>query len=80
MDEPLSRKGFVVSEAVEMKCALAIVGFTLLVVAVQVGADMAAWYRWESQADGRLVCSQVSPGEGWRRFSGPFNNGACRDN
>ena len=27
-----------------MKCALAIVGFALLVVAVQVGADMAAWY------------------------------------
>ncbi|RWU20710.1 hypothetical protein DM813_15890 [Pseudomonas alkylphenolica] len=48
----------------------------LLVTAVR--ADAAAWYRWESQADGRLVCAQFSPGEGWKRFAGPFNNAACR--
>ncbi|CAK9890560.1 MULTISPECIES: hypothetical protein [Pseudomonas] len=43
-------------------------------------ADMAPWYRWESQADGRLVCSQFSPGPGWKQFAGPFNNAGCRDN
>lgn len=80
MRGPLSRKGFVVSEEVNLKYTLRFAGFTLILLAVHAGADMAAWYRWESQADGRLVCSQLSPGEGWRRFAGPFNNGACRDN
>lgn len=45
----------------------------------QAHAGMAPWYRWESQVDGRLVCSQWSPGEGWKRFAGPYTNGACRD-
>ncbi|MFD2643323.1 hypothetical protein [Pseudomonas japonica] len=44
----------------------------------QAAAAMAPWFRWESQADGRLVCSQHSPGEGWKRFAGPFNNAGCR--
>ncbi|MBM5460642.1 hypothetical protein H8F21_24030 [Pseudomonas sp. P66] len=52
--------------------------FTTLLVA-QVKADAAPWYRWESQVDGRLVCAQFSPGEGWKRFAGPFNNPGCRD-
>ncbi|WP_189395664.1 hypothetical protein [Pseudomonas laurentiana] len=52
----------------------------VLLLAAQSWAAMASWYRWESQATGRLVCAQVSPGEGWRLFSGPYNNGACRDN
>ncbi|XAE40826.1 hypothetical protein WMF93_18360 [Pseudomonas alkylphenolica] len=42
-------------------------------------AAAAPWYRWESQVDGRLVCAQFSPGDGWKRFAGPFNNAACRD-
>ncbi|WP_408980611.1 hypothetical protein [Pseudomonas sp. B21-032] len=45
----------------------------------QVWADAAPWYRWESQVTGRLVCAQFSPGEGWKRFAGPFNNAACRE-
>jgi len=52
--------------------------FAVLLVA-QAGAAAAPWYRWESQADGRLVCAQFSPGDGWKRFAGPFNNAACRD-
>lgn len=49
-----------------------------MLLATQAGADMASWYRWESQVDGRLVCSQWSPGEGWKRFAGPYNNAGCR--
>jgi len=49
-----------------------------VLLAAQSWAAMADWYRWESQADGRLVCSQHSPGDGWRRFAGPFNNAACK--
>lgn len=50
----------------------------LALLTVQSWAAMAPWYRWESQVDGRLVCSQHSPGEGWRQFAGPFNNAGCR--
>ncbi|PWB33602.1 hypothetical protein DCO48_09585 [Pseudomonas sp. SDI] len=57
---------------------LTVVVLGALAVSALAWADMAAWYSWESQADGRLVCSQWSPGEGWKRFAGPFNNGACR--
>ncbi|HKS13298.1 MAG TPA: hypothetical protein VJS90_09720 [Pseudomonas sp.] len=46
---------------------------------LQAQAGTAPWYRWESQVDGRLVCSQWSPGEGWKRFAGPYTNGGCRD-
>ncbi|MBJ9975458.1 hypothetical protein IAE35_04395 [Pseudomonas sp. S75] len=42
-------------------------------------AGTAPWWRWESQADGRLVCSQWSPGEGWKRFAGPYTNAGCRE-
>jgi len=45
----------------------------------QVQAGPAPWWRWESKVDGRLVCSQWSPGEGWKKFAGPFNNGGCRE-
>lgn len=62
-----------------MQRTLKFAGLVLMLLAVNASADMAAWYRWESQADGRLVCSQLSPGEGWKRFAGPFNNGGCRD-
>jgi len=47
-------------------------------LATQSWAAMAPWYRWESQVDGRLVCSQWSPGEGWKRFAGPYDNAGCR--
>ena len=50
----------------------------LFVLASQAVAAMAPWYRWESQADGRLVCAQQAPGEGWKRFAGPFNNAGGR--
>ena len=46
---------------------------------LQAQAAMAPWYRWESQVDGRLVCSQWSPGQGWKRFAGPYLNAGCRD-
>ncbi|WP_449434279.1 hypothetical protein [Pseudomonas putida] len=42
-------------------------------------AGTAPWWRWESQVDGRLVCSQWSPGEGWKRFAGPYLKAGCRD-
>ncbi|WDY59455.1 hypothetical protein [Pseudomonas sp. PSKL.D1] len=46
---------------------------------LQANAGPAPWWRWESQVDGRLVCLQWSPGDGWKRFAGPYNNAGCRD-
>lgn len=79
---PFSWKGFVVFEVLKMLKRWVGVGVLLggLLLAAQSWAGMAAWYWWESQATGRLVCAQVSPGEGWRLFSGPYNNGGCREN
>ena len=42
-------------------------------------AAPAPWYQWRSQADGTLFCAQVSPGAGWERFAGPFDNAGCKD-
>ncbi|HAT42433.1 MAG TPA: hypothetical protein DCS87_12045 [Rheinheimera sp.] len=41
-------------------------------------AAPAPFYFWQSQSTGKLICKQVSPGEGWRLFSGPYVDGGCR--
>nr|WP_314875910.1 hypothetical protein [uncultured Pseudomonas sp.] len=56
-----------------------IIASAALLYLLQVQAGTAPWWRWESQVDGRLVCSQWSPGQGWKRFAGPFNNAGCRE-
>lgn len=61
-----------------MKRFLSVAVLVAAVLASQAWAAMAPWYTWESQVTGRLVCAQNSPGEGWKRFAGPFNNGGCR--
>ena len=40
-------------------------------------AGQAAWYRWESRLEGRVICAQSSPGEGWKRIAGPYGDAAC---
>jgi len=74
---PFVVKGFVVFAGVFMKRLL--VALLAAFCLYQAQAGTAPWWRWESQVDGRLVCSQWSPGEGWKRFAGPYNNGGCRD-
>jgi hypothetical protein len=39
----------------------------------------AYWYRWQSKLDGKYVCAQVHPGEGWQKIGGPFRNARCRN-
>jgi hypothetical protein len=74
---PFLVKGFVVFAGGVMKRLF--VGMLLACCLGQVQAAPAPYWRWESLVDGRLVCSQWSPGEGWRRFAGPYNNARCRD-
>ncbi|WP_410498634.1 hypothetical protein [Chitinibacter sp. S2-10] len=40
-------------------------------------AAPAPWHLWASKLDGKLVCAQTSPGEGWRLFKGPFKDANC---
>jgi hypothetical protein len=49
----------------------------LLLVAASAWAGGAAWYRWESRIEGRLICAQTSPGEGWKQIAGPFVDATC---
>lgn len=51
---------------------------TLLTLACGAFAEPAAFYLWQSKVDGHLTCAQVSPGQGWIRFSGPFRDAGCR--
>ena len=41
-------------------------------------AEPAPYYQWRSLADGTIVCSQTSLGEGWERTRGPFQDARCK--
>lgn len=41
-------------------------------------AGPAAWYKWRSVLSNNDVCAQFSPGPGWVRVLGPFEDAACR--
>jgi len=49
----------------------------VLFVVVSAWAGSAAWYRWESRIEGRFICAQTSPGQGWKQIAGPFVDAAC---
>jgi hypothetical protein len=49
----------------------------LVFTAWPVWAGNAGWYRWESRLEGRFVCAQTSPGEGWKQIAGPFRDSSC---
>jgi hypothetical protein len=57
-----------------LRCALLL---AMLFVSGQSQAEPAYWYRWQSKLDGRYVCAQVHPGEGWQKVGGPFRNARC---
>jgi len=45
------------------------------------GAALAApapWYKYQSLATGRYVCTQTDPGKHYMKFAGPFSNAGCR--
>jgi hypothetical protein len=41
-------------------------------------AEPAYWFRWESKLNGKMICKQLSPGEGWQQHAGPFYDAQCR--
>ena len=46
--------------------------------AAPLAAAPASWYLWQSRLDGKLVCLQTSPGDGWTLVKGPFKDNNCR--
>lgn len=43
-------------------------------------AAPAHWHKWRSKLNGKLVCAQTSPGDGWEKdtSSGPYRDGRCK--
>ncbi|MCB5187303.1 hypothetical protein LG200_04690 [Methylobacillus caricis] len=60
-----------------MKRTLFLCLITSLLTAMSAFSAPAKWYLWQSKLDGRLVCLQASPGPGWTKINGPFNNSDC---
>ena len=42
-------------------------------------AEPAYWYKWQSKFNDKIICKQVSPGEGWQQHAGPFYDAQCRN-
>ncbi|MBU1775840.1 MAG: hypothetical protein KJ899_04280 [Gammaproteobacteria bacterium] len=38
----------------------------------------APWFKWMSTEDRTIICNQLSPGEGWVKYQGPFMGSQCR--
>ncbi|QYF93498.1 hypothetical protein KY495_23045 [Massilia sp. PAMC28688] len=53
------------------------VGALLACMCVAAMAAPAAWFKWRSKADGKLVCHQTPLGPGWEKASGPFRDSHC---
>lgn len=50
----------------------------LLATATVVLAGPAPWYRWQNPNDPIIICAQLSPGAGWVKVQGPFQDSGCR--
>jgi hypothetical protein len=58
--------------------------FTFLLTLILLGlqpslAEPAYWFKWQSKLNGKMLCKQVSPGEGWQQHAGPFYDAQCRN-
>jgi hypothetical protein len=41
-------------------------------------ASGAPWYKWINRFDRTILCAQLSPGETWVQYQGPFIESQCR--
>ena len=61
-----------------MKKALIYATLILLFACLSVFAKPAPWYKWESKLTGKVICKQVSPGDGWNEVGGPYKDSRCK--
>ncbi len=57
---------------------LTLILFFFLTLPPLVLAAPAPWYRYQSLATGRYICTQVDPGPHYVKSSGPWSNAGCR--
>lgn len=50
----------------------------LLLASTCADAAGAPWYKWMNLEDHTIICNQLSPGEGWVQYQGPFSESTCR--
>ena len=48
-----------------------------LLFSAGLAAQPAPWYKWKSKLNGKVICTQTSPGEGWEKDSGPYKDARC---
>lgn len=55
----------------------ALIAFSLI-LPLLASAGPAPYYKWQSKADGTVICRQTSPGHGWELLNGqPFRDLKC---
>lgn len=66
--------------AIERRGVAGLRGIAILVCLVGslAFAAPAPWYKWKSTLDGKIACFQVSPGVGWLKDSGPYDDARCQ--
>jgi hypothetical protein len=50
----------------------------LLLASTAALAAGAPWFKWMNSEDRTIICNQLSPGEGWVKYQGPFMDSQCR--
>lgn len=61
-----------------MKRPLLALAVGALLYATLCSAKPASWYLWRSDSASNFICAQISPGEGWVAFKGPFKDSHCK--
>lgn len=61
-----------------MKARLVLSLFLAIFVS-NVFAQPAPWYKWSSKLNGKEFCAQTSPGDGWEKVSGPYQDARCEN-
>jgi hypothetical protein len=60
-----------------MKSRIAVM-ILLAFACVAAFASGAPWYKWKNKFDNTILCTQISPGDAWYKFQGPFMESQCR--
>lgn len=38
----------------------------------------APWFKWMNRSDRTIICAQISPGDNWVKYQGPFMESQCK--
>jgi hypothetical protein len=69
--------GHSIDERIFVKTKIAAL-FMLALFCTAAFASGAPWYKWKNKFDRTIICAQLSPGETWYVFQGPFMESQCR--